>query len=130
MKEPETGPIRFGEEPTGAYIRGEDAHVFALAIGSVLAGRRTQLDAAALERLGDVLAASLVKKPEGRANLREFRECSLGHEGMHYLIISKLINEAVGCCYNLEDAAMRRENPGADFQLVTGKCPACKKEFQ
>lgn len=55
----ETGPVKFGEDWTGVFIRGDEARLYAHWIGHVLATRKlTVIERGVLEGLIDVLRSS------------------------------------------------------------------------
>lgn len=59
---PKTGAMRFGDDWTGIFLRGDHAHVYALAIQKILETSEQDLDifhAAILERLTRILEGSV-----------------------------------------------------------------------
>lgn len=116
--------MRFGQDATGVFIRGDNAYHYWLALERQLSGQGTVVDLATLKRLQEILASSNEHQPQkGRQNLRDFAQCTLGREGAHYLIYG-LIEEPVGCCSVQEDVLS--EEPHATFEEVEKeKCPIC-----
>ena len=74
---PETGPMRFGDDWAGVFLRGDYAGPMAMALGRFIDGTpgTGQIDIVQLRDLASVLADALRTAPAGLQQMRPFGEC-------------------------------------------------------
>lgn len=63
----ETGPVRFGDDWPGVFIRGDNAMWYALLLKQLLEGRGDELNKMQLRGLADDLASCRLYAPESPA---------------------------------------------------------------
>jgi len=76
----ESGPIQFGDDWPGVFLRGDYAGPVAMTLDRVLDGiDASTMDAAQLRGLARLLAASDVRSGTDKRVLRPYQECLPGH---------------------------------------------------
>jgi hypothetical protein len=74
---PESGPIKFGSDWTGIFLRGDNAAHYASAIDAVLSGEPVDSNYIALKSLLQILDSSREGPGCDPVKLKQFEDCTL-----------------------------------------------------
>lgn len=79
MARPETGTMQFGEDWTGVFVRGDEAHHFAHTLREIMTENPRDFDRmqrGVLERMADLMESC--ENVDGDQRLKPFEECKRG----------------------------------------------------
>lgn len=80
---PECGPMQFGDDWPGTFVRGDRSAYYAMLLRALLDGNADQMSRKQLEGLVAMLEACNVASGRDPRKLRPFAECVLPEEQHH-----------------------------------------------
>jgi len=107
----ETGPVQFGDDWPGVFIRGDNAHHYALIIERLLQaigqGFQESIDRTVLQDLAQMLRGSSINSSAAKVQLRPFGECIAGETPRHVWVPLSEAGELKDGLYVCRDAFWR-----------------------